>query len=159
REALESLERVDRLRDRLIANVSHELRTPLTSTIGFVETLLRDDIELDDAQRHRLLEHARDGGMRLLALVEDLLTLGSTRPESLDLSPTPVHVHELLEEALRGIEPPLGRTIQVAGAEDVRVVVDRNRTLQVISNLVTNALHHGSGDVRLCCERDRGFVR
>jgi signal transduction histidine kinase len=153
RDALDSLERVDRMRNRLIANVSHELRTPLTSTLGFVETLLRDDIELPERQRHELMEHARDGGLRLLALVEDLLALGSIRPEALDLEPTPIDAGRLLMDALRGIEAPAGRTFRVDVVDDAAIIVDRNRMLQVLSNLVVNAIRHGAGDVELRCTR------
>jgi signal transduction histidine kinase len=158
REALESLERVDRLRDRLIANVSHELRTPLTSTIGFVETLLRDDVELDPELRHELLEHARDGGLRLLALVEDLLALGSTRPESLDLDPVPLDAARLVQDAIRGIDVPASRLVVVEVEPDTRVVADRNRALQVVVNLVNNALHHGRGDVVVRVERTQASI-
>ncbi|MCW2928798.1 MAG: histidine kinase [Thermoleophilia bacterium] len=61
--ARESIEQLGRVRDRLIANVSHELRTPLTSTLGFIETILRDDIQLSEDERTLLTRHARDGGM------------------------------------------------------------------------------------------------
>jgi signal transduction histidine kinase len=151
RDALESLERLDRMRDRLIANVSHELRTPLTSTIGFIETLLRDDLPLDDSSRHLMMEHARDGGLRLLALVEDLLALGSTRPESLDLVPEPMYVSHLVVDAIRGIQPPADRHIALQVDDDPLVTVDRNRMLQVFGNLVVNAVHHGEGDVEVRC--------
>ena len=151
RDALDSLERLDRMRDRLIANVSHELRTPLTSTIGFIETLLRDDLPFAPQDRHVMMEHARDGGLRLLALVEDLLALGSTRPESLDLTPEPLQLSQLVADALRGIAPPGERRIALQVDDDPMVIVDRNRMLQVFGNLVVNAVHHGEGDVEVRC--------
>jgi signal transduction histidine kinase len=148
-DALESLERVDRLRDRLIANVSHELRTPLTSTIGFIETLMREDLPLDHDTRLHLMEHARDGGHRLLALVEDLLTLGATRPESLELSPEPVPAEELVRDALRSIELPADRELDLQLCDDAFVVADIHRMLQVITNLVVNAVRHGNGPIAI----------
>lgn len=151
RDALESLERLDRMRDRLIANVSHELRTPLTSTIGFIETLLREDLPFDERDRLAMMEHARDGGLRLLALVEDLLALGSTRPESLDLAPEPIRLSQLVVDALRGIGPSEDRRIALQVDDDPMVTVDRNRMLQVFTNLVVNAVHHGDGDVEVRC--------
>ena len=158
RDALESLERLDRMRDRLIANVSHELRTPLTSTIGFIETLLRDDVSIPDDDRAVMMEHARDGGLRLLALVEDLLALGSTRPESLDLVPQPLLVSQLVVDAIRGIQMPDGRRLALQVDDDPTVRVDRNRMLQVFGNLVVNAIHHGDGDVELRCHGGEGHV-
>ena len=147
RAARERLEQVDRARDRLIANVSHELRTPLTSTIGSIETLMRDDLELDDRQRTQLMRVARDGGHRLLALVEDLLTIGATRPDSLQLSTEPEHLGELARDALVGIDAGPGRRIELRVDTDPLVRVDRLRLLQVIANLAVNAVRHGQGDV------------
>lgn len=151
RDALDSLERLDRMRDRLIANVSHELRTPLTSTIGFIETLLRDDLPLEEHDRRVMMEHARDGGLRLLALVEDLLALGSTRPESLDLAPEPIQLSQLVIDSVRGLQTDGDRRIAVQVESDPMVTVDRNRMLQVFGNLVVNAVHHGEGDVQVRC--------
>ena len=141
------LEQIDRVRDRLIASVSHELRTPLTVTIGSIETLLRDDVVLDAERERTLLTIARDGGRRLLALVEDLLTLGATRPDSLDLSTDSELLGAIVQEAIVGISVASGAHVQITVVEDPVVQVDRLRMLQVISNLVVNAIHHGRGTV------------
>jgi signal transduction histidine kinase len=153
REARERLEQVDRARDRLIANVSHELRTPLTSTIGSIETLLRDDVELDATNRHRLLLVARDGGLRLLALVEDLLTLGVTRPDSLELDAESERLVSLARDAIEGIDPGDDRTVAIDAIDDPPVHVDRLRMLQVVANLVVNAIRHGAGTVVIETQR------
>jgi K+-sensing histidine kinase KdpD len=160
REAIAASERLDEMRDRLIASVSHELRTPLTSTIGFVETLLRDDVELSPQDRVLLLRHARDGGQRLLSLVEDLLTLGTTRPESLDLQREPMLVRDLLDAAVIGIDVPPGRSLEVDVRSECAVIVDRHRMLQVLANLVVNAIRHGAGTVAVVgtCEGDQVII-
>jgi signal transduction histidine kinase len=155
-EARERLEQVDRARDRLIANVSHELRTPLTSTIGSIETLLREDVRLDDASRDRLMHVARDGGLRLLALVEDLLTIGATRPDSLELDAAPEHLARLAEDAIVGIDPGADRAIRIDVRHDPWVRVDRLRMLQVVANLVMNGVRHGRGDVVVQVDDDHG---
>jgi signal transduction histidine kinase len=147
RVARERLELVDRSRERLITNVSHELRTPLTVTIGSIDTLLRSEIALDDAKRGQLLELARKGGLRLLSLVEDLLTLGVTRPDSLRLALDPEPLERLVGDAVAGIDPGSDRSIVVTAMNSAPVAVDRMRMMQVIANLVTNGLRHGAGDV------------
>ena len=153
--ALDRLRVVDALRDQIIANVSHELRTPLTTTVGAIETLLRTDIEVDDELRTQLLTLARDGGVRLVGLVEDLLTLGATRPDSLELMAEPEHLGSIVREGVAGIHAHDGRSIVVDAAADPLVRVDHKRMLQVVSNLVVNAINHGAGDVRVqTAERD-----
>jgi signal transduction histidine kinase len=153
REAKERLEQVDRARDRLIANVSHELRTPLTSTIGSVETLLREDVQIDEPSRRRLLLVARDGGLRLLALVEDLLTLGATRPDSLELDAESEQLASLARDAIEGIDPGDDRSVEIVVIDDPPVHVDRLRMLQVVAILVVNAIRHGKGAVVIETQR------
>ncbi len=159
--ARERLEQVDRSRDRLIANVSHELRTPLTSTIGSIETLMRDDVPIDDDQRAQLMRVARDGGHRLLALVEDLLTIGATRPDSLQLSTEPERLGTLATDAVVGIQPGSDRSMDIDVEQDPLVRVDRLRMIQVIANLTVNAVRHGQGDVviRTSVEQGRAILR
>jgi signal transduction histidine kinase len=154
-QALERLGQIDRARDRLIANVSHELRTPLTATIGSVETLLRDDVEFTAGQRQQLLELARDGGRRLLALVEDLLTVGTTRPDSLELTPEPEQLAVLVHDAVAVIDPGAGRRLELDLHVDALVRVDRMRMLQVVTNLVVNAIRHGAGDIVVTTDVDQ----
>ncbi len=156
RDSLHRLEQVGASRDRLVANVSHELRTPLTSTIGAVETLLRDDVQLDLDKQQELLRIARDGGLRLLSLVEDLLTIGSTRPESLDLTTSTEDLAAIARDAVTGLDSGDGRAIVVDTGDHPRVRVDRLRMLQVITNLVVNAIRHGEGDVVVRCSSDDG---
>jgi signal transduction histidine kinase len=146
-DTLDRLQQVDSARDRLIANVSHELRTPLTATIGSIETMLRDDVAIDVERQTQLLQVARDGGRRLLVLVEDLLTLGATRPDSLDLSTKPEQLDSIAREAIEGVPGVGERAVDVVLLQDPPVRVDRLRMLQVVSNLVVNALHHGRGDI------------
>ena len=157
--AVARLEQVGASRDRLIANVSHELRTPLTSTIGSIETLLREDVELDQAQQDQLLRIARSGGLRLLSLVEDLLTIGSTRPESLDLSTGPEDLVDIVTDAVTGLDTGGDRAIIVDAQEHPLVMVDRLRMLQVATNLVVNAIRHGSGDIEIHCTTSGEIAR
>lgn len=154
RDALVRVEQVGASRDRLIANVSHELRTPLTATIGSIETMMRDDVQMSDEQRDELMRIARDGGLRLLSLVEDLLTIGSTRPDSLKLEPEPERLGRIAVDAIAGIDAGHGRAVRVVAVEEPLVRVDRLRMLQVVTNLVVNAIRHGGGDVLVRIDED-----
>jgi len=81
---------VVRLQNDFVATVSHELRTPLTAIKGFVETMRRDDVELDDGQVHMFLEIMGEQADRLEHLINDLLdvsTIESGRPLNVDLAP------------------------------------------------------------------------
>jgi signal transduction histidine kinase len=146
------------LREELIANVSHELRTPLTSTIGFLQTLDRGDLELSAEERTQLLSVARREAERLAVLVEDLLQLARLERGELPLEKTEIDLTSLVHHAVRGIEVPTVREIEVPD-DDVLVHVDPGRILQVLQNLLTNSIRHGQGRVRVIYEREPTIIR
>ncbi|MEY2593459.1 MAG: phosphate regulon sensor protein PhoR [Pseudomonadota bacterium] len=75
-------EQADAMRREFVSHVSHEIRTPLTVLSGFVETL--ESLDLDRAERDRILGLMRQQSQRMQSLVSDLLVLarleGSPRP-------------------------------------------------------------------------------
>jgi signal transduction histidine kinase len=155
RGAIDQMRELDRMRRRLVADVSHELRTPLTAVNGFLDTVLRDDIDLDAAASRELLAEARRGGARLEQLVSDLLDIerasGGTLPLVLEEWP----LGTLVEAAVRAVPNGTDRDVRVElrdGATTAIVLVDERRFFQVIANLVDNALHHGMGTVHVCCQ-------
>jgi len=134
----------------LVSNASHELRTPLA--------LLKTEIELalDEPDSAPALAAAlRSAGEetdRLAQLADDLLLLASVDSGKLPLRRTRVAVAELLDAIatrFRRRATDADRSIEVAAATDLVVLVDRRRLEQALANLVENALRHGAGTVRL----------
>lgn len=135
------LKRVERLRRDFVSNVSHELRTPLTAIKGFVETL-----EEDAALRHnRYLEIIRRHTDRLIAIVEDLLTLAALEQRN-HLEREPTNVQELVTNVVKMFEPRL-RAKQLACTIEADpdiplVMLDPFRFDQVLVNLIDNAINY-----------------
>jgi signal transduction histidine kinase len=157
-ESLDEAKRVAQLREDLVARVSHELRTPLTSTIGFLRTLERQDIELDDAERARFLAIARAEAERLAKLVDDLLELARLERGTVRLDIRRVDIGEVAERAARGLELPRGRTIALEVRAGEQVDADADRLLQVLSNLIANAVSHGEGTIVVSAAAADGAV-
>ena len=141
-----------RLRDDVIATVSHELRTPLTSIIGYAE-LMSDLDEADLSRRARkLLSVIERNASRELQLVNDLLTMAFLEDdrlrmlrESIELERVCARVVE--DQRLRARERALALTF--VGGESRPVVGDFHRVVQVLENVVSNALKftHAGGRV------------
>ena len=146
-EAFEELQRVNALRAELVARVSHELRTPLTSTIGFLRTLERPDLEIDDEERSRFLSIARLEAERLARLVDDLLELARLERGQTRLALEDVDVGSLAQRAATGLALPAGRMIAVDIPAGRLVRADPDRLMQIFTNLLTNAVRHGEGSV------------
>ncbi|MCX7848001.1 MAG: ATP-binding protein [bacterium] len=135
------LKRVERMRRDFVSNVSHELRTPLTAIKGFVETL-----EEEAALRHnRYLEIIRRHTDRLIAIVEDLLTLSALEQRN-DLQREATDVRALVNSVVKMFEPQLREkhlTCTIEAEPDLpAVLVDPFRFNQVVVNLVDNAIKY-----------------
>jgi two-component system OmpR family sensor kinase len=129
---------------RFVADASHELRTPLTIARGQLELLRNDMADL----KRRSADIALEELDRMGRIVEDLLLLARL-DEGLPLEAVPVEVELVLQEALlRGMLVEK-RKAEVSVEPDLFVVADPERLLQVLSNLVTNAIRHGGPEAEL----------
>lgn len=138
---------------RFVADASHELRTPLTIARGQLE-LLRN--EITDASGARSAGIAMEELDRMGRIVEDLLLLARL-DEGLTLNPRPVEVELIMQEALlRGMLVE-HREARVSVEPELFVLADPERLLQVLSNLIVNAIKHGGPDAELTlsARRDR----
>ncbi len=136
----------ERMRVDFVANASHELRTPLATLSGFIETLQGPAAE-DEPARHRFLDIMAREAARMSRLIDDLLSLSRIE---LDKHVRPV---QLLE--LDGVIADVGKTLAMRLDADERqliineesplpaVIGDRDQILQVLHNLISNALKYG----------------
>lgn len=144
---LSEQKRTERMRVDFIANASHELRTPLASLSGFVETLLGPAKE-DEAARIRFLNIMREQSQRMSRLIDDLLSLSRIEMKA-HLKPTdPVELGSLVGHVTDTLAP-LARENKVKLEMDLSVqpvVVSgaQDELVQVVSNLVENAIKYGA---------------
>lgn len=133
------------LRDELLAVVSHDLRNPL-STISICTTLLADMLPRPARTREvmRRLDVIRRSVDQMERLIKDLLDTARADAGRLTLEPNEFRLAPLLAEALLTLRPlaaEKAQRLEIAVADGVPPVrADRQRTLQVISNLVGNAI-------------------
>ena len=138
----EELARADELRRNLTADVAHELRTPLSIIRGKMEGVLDGIYPATPDHLQPILEETE----LLTQLVEDLRLLALAEAEQLALEKRPVDVGDLLRDAHVNFYPQAsdrGVTLTLDLVPDlVEVVGDWRRIVQVLGNLLTNALRH-----------------
>jgi signal transduction histidine kinase len=142
--------RLDRERSDLVATVAHELRSPLTGVKGFVATLLSKWDRLNDDQKRMMLETVNADADRLTRLIAELLDVARIDTGRLSLHPRPVDVAIVVDRVIASVRAGSGREIVFDLAGDLpRVSADQDKFVQVVTNLVDNAIRHGDGQVRL----------
>ena len=141
--AKEEAERANRAKSDFLAGISHELRTPMNAILGFAQLLELDELGGEQGDNVRQILTA---GRHLLELITELLDIARIEAGELALSLEPVGVAELIVEATdltRPLADQRGVELSVApGPETSFALADRQRLLQVLLNLLANAVKY-----------------
>ncbi|MDO9222209.1 MAG: ATP-binding protein [Caulobacter sp.] len=144
------LRRAERMRADFLANASHELRTPLASLTGFIETL-RGPARDDEAARDRFLGIMQIQAGRMARLIDDLMSLSRIElnehiaPQGrVDLALAVTDVADALTPVLRERGVRIDWTTPASGAATIEG--DRDQIVQVIQNLIDNAVKYSPRD-------------
>ncbi len=161
--ANERLRENDRLKSEFLSVVAHEFRTPLTSICSFSEILLSYD-ELDLVRMREFVKIINDEGERLTRLITQLLDISRIESGKLELALEPQDAGDILEAAKRIAEPVAARgdvhlRLDVPSALPP-VLADRDRLIQVVTNLLSNAVRVSPPDetIRVSARREDGMV-
>lgn len=143
--------RLERERANLVTTMAHELRSPLTGVRGFTATLLERWDDFDDGQKRLIMESVHHDTDRLARLINDLLEVARISAGRLPLAASAVDPVVTAERVSRSVAVGSGREVVVRVAEgaDLRIHADPDRLVQVMTNLVENAVRHGLGEVRV----------
>jgi signal transduction histidine kinase/ActR/RegA family two-component response regulator len=144
-----------RAKTTFLSATSHELRTPLNAILGFAQLLEMADLNEVD---HDSATHIRLAGRFLLALINDLIDIAQIESGDLSLSLEVVPLPPLVENLTRLMGPlAVERSITIQHRSDpatLAVHADRQRLLQVLLNLISNAIKYNvrGGTVTIICE-------
>ncbi|RZU39498.1 sensor histidine kinase [Edaphobacter modestus] len=139
------IEQMERTQREFVANVSHELRTPLTSITGYVETLLDHEDSLSP-QAREFLSTIHKNATRMNRLTEDLLVMARVESSEQELHPAAVRADMLVRDAVQamsGMVQDEEAVLRIGEATDCEVYADQDAVVQVLSNLIENAIKYG----------------
>jgi len=145
---------LNELRKQFVSNVSHELRTPLTSIHGYAETLLSDP-DMDAETRKRFLTIIENESARMSRMINDLLDLERMESGEARFEFKETDLCKVVNYVLSIVEPLAsehGVKVDIQ-CEPVSIWADQDRMVQMILNLVDNAIKYTSlkeiGDKRV----------
>lgn len=162
---LTAIRHLQTVRRDFISNISHELRTPLASLKAVIETL-RDGALDDPPAAHRFLDRADREVDALTQMVQELLELSRIESGKVPLRLSPTPVADVVMPAVERLRPQAERNeielILEIAADLPPVLVDAQRTQQVVSNLLHNAIKftppHGQVTIRASEEEAEAMV-
>ncbi len=152
-EANTQLQQVADDQAHFLAVAAHELRSPVGVLSGTADILGAHWDELEDQERSELLRGMKPSADRLRRLLTDLLTTSRIQAGALNLDIRPIDVREQLETAAGTARrlPETGEVV-VDAEPGVMVLADSGRVAQMVDNLVSNALRHGTAPVVISIE-------
>jgi PAS domain S-box-containing protein len=161
---VEELLELDRAKTRFVSTVSHELRTPLTSIMGYVEMLTDQSLGRLDGGQARAADAIARNTDRLLAMIEDLLTISRADSGEFHVAPQPGALGAIIESATSVVRP-IARGREISMHVDVppdlpEVFVDATCIDRVLLNLLSNAIKFtpSGGQVGVAAHREADLV-
>jgi two-component system sensor histidine kinase BaeS len=149
-----ALDRDEEQRKRMVSDVAHELRAPLTNIRCELESI-QDGLTAPTPER---IASLHEETMHLAHLVDDLQDLALAEAGRLEIDVQPVAVASLARRAAAGMEMRArerGVVIRCEGSEDILVLADARRAVQILTNLLANAVAHMEkpGEIRIAWEQ------
>ena len=134
---------LDQMKSQLLSIVSHELRTPLASIKGFATTLLREDVEWDEASRREFLTIIDQESDRLSELIGNLLDMSRIEAGTLRVEPERIDLRPIIQETAAAFQrmTSLPIVLQIPPALPM-LLADPRRIRQVLRNLIENAIKY-----------------
>jgi signal transduction histidine kinase len=159
--AVEQLQETGRKKDNFLANVSHELRTPLVTVLGWAELLASGRLGPLEPRQRQAAQVIHGSGRRLESFITELLDYSRHELTRDRLELTSFQVGEVLSQAVVGLGPRFAERrlkVRARAARGLpRLWADRDRVLQVLVNLLTNADRHSpqGGVIRVAAASGR----
>ncbi len=156
-------ERANRAKSAYLSRISHELRTPLHAIMGFAQLL---EISRLDQDQKESVEQILAGGRHLVSLINDVLDIARAESGELHVGCVPISLKHVIDEAV-SLLSPLARDkgvlvdVKVRERDAVTVLADKKRLLQIVLNLLANAIKYNKreGSVIVTCEqRSDGYI-
>jgi PAS domain S-box-containing protein len=144
RKAKAAAEAASKAKSEFLAKMSHELRTPLNAVIGFSEALLADYAGTLGVKQKEYVDHIRDSGKHLLALVNDVLDLAKIEAGKIKLDFERLDITLVIQECLSLVMPRIEKgnlRLVTEFADGLPACIgDRRALTQIFLNLFSNAI-------------------
>ena len=163
--ANEQLLELDTIKTEFFSNISHELQQPITAVTGRLDNLRDGTVgQLNKRQAHYVARAIDSMGRmtRLVRTLLDLARLDRNRPDLLQISVARLALHEVIPDAVEGLRNAAdeAEVALVCSVPEIYADADRDRLIQVITNLVSNAIKftERGGEARVAIRAENGFA-
>lgn len=135
-------------KSRVLSTVGKELQEPLGAVLAYAKLLAQPEPDFDDTYRYAVVEHMAGQAWELAGIIDDLLAVAHTEIGDLHVAQVPVNLFANTAQVLESMGDR-GRQITVTGDRSIMAMGDPARLRQIVRNLLSNALTHGSEPIAI----------
>ncbi len=149
---------LEKRKDDFINMASHELKTPLTSMKLYLDSLFNRVNKSEDEKAIKTLNSIKNQTLRLQELVNDLLDVSRIQTGKLHFHKEEFRLDQLVIETVEMLQDTTPQAILIVKKTPIKIMADRFRIYQVITNLITNAIKYSSknADIKIRIQRQKG---
>jgi two-component system phosphate regulon sensor histidine kinase PhoR len=158
------MKKLEQIRKDFVANVSHEIKTPITAIQGFADTLLEGAIN-DRENAIKFLQTIKANSERMNSLADDLMMISKIELGVIGIEKAEIDVEDAIKNVIATLHDKAAEKqlfMKISIHPDLRKVsADRNRLIQILTNLVDNAIKFtelGGITVGSAAEGERGYL-
>ncbi|WP_024347839.1 sensor histidine kinase [Lacrimispora indolis] len=153
----------EKMRSTLLRAISHDLRTPLAGILGASSAIRENGKTLDENTRDSLVANIQEESQWLIRMVENLLSVTRINEDASNLTKSQEAAEEVIGEAVSRVKRrfPQARILVHVPEEFLEVPMDGTLIVQVLINLLENAIKYSPGDspVEVCLEKEGAWAR
>ncbi|MBE7718432.1 MAG: sensor histidine kinase KdpD [Lacrimispora celerecrescens] len=153
----------EKMRSTLLRAISHDLRTPLAGILGASSAIRENGKTLDENTRDSLVANIQEESQWLIRMVENLLSVTRINEDASNLTKSQEAAEEVIGEAVSRVKRrfPQARILVHVPEEFLEVPMDGTLIVQVLINLLENAIKNSPGDspVEVCLEKEGAWAR
>lgn len=140
-DAKEKAENADLLKSTFLANMTHEIRTPLNAIVGFSDLL---SIETDPELRETYISLIKSNNELLLRLINDVLDISKIESGMVTLAYMDIYLPSEMRDMYNVMQMRMPEEVKLIldPCPDITIRTDKSRLMQILSNLLTNAIKH-----------------
>jgi signal transduction histidine kinase len=141
------LKELDQAKDEFLSLASHQLRTPLTTIKGYLSMVLEGDAGKLNKMQTEFTQYAFEGSERMVRLISDLLDVSRMSAGRFVIQPTPTDINALMTSEVQQLQShaeskQLKLSLVMPEAPIPMVMLDENKTRQVVMNFIDNAIYY-----------------
>jgi len=164
KEKTKELEEMDKRKTEFVSIVAHDLRSPLTSMMGFADTLNNENLNLSEQDKKRYINIIRTETRRLSKLISNFLDISLIEENKIVMDAEKTDLEELINDVLNSMSENIIKGIRISlevGEDIPQIYMDRDRIIQVLQNLIINALKYSPemSEIKIIAKRFPDEVR